>query len=148
MICFDAGYKRNNNYVKLKKLTSIKEVQNIYEEDEKIEKSFLYNNNGNRKIEHAIIKDIKIVKNILKMRNINNIDVNNFNCMSISLFWSLKRKEYNYERTFNNMSMIIFYNDNTKPLNIIVSNNIYREESQNLANKIIEYINNITEVVL
>jgi len=58
------------------------------------------------------------------------------------MIFTIKRKGYDTEFTFNNLSGTIFYNDYQRK-NFVISDNIVRSESQQLANNIIDYVNKL-----
>ena len=140
-IVISVGFKKKNTYKQLQKLTTLKDIINSYNEDEIIKYPYMYYKNNNRKVEHVEIYDVNIAKQVLKMISIN-IDLNDFYCMSLGLLWNIKRKGYDTEFTFNNLSGTIFYND-CQHENFVVSDNIVKNESQQLANNIIDYVNKL-----
>lgn len=111
-----------------------------YEEDERINNSVAYahNGKGNRKCQHIRIFQENQVKYFLEKFGLSGI---NDEQISLSILWNLPRKQYNETKMWVCLSGFTYNNNDFRPKNFVISDNIVKEESQEIAKEIIDLLN-------
>ena len=111
-----------------------------YEEDERINNPVAYTHNGkgNRKCQHVRIFQENQVRHFLEIFGLSGI---NDEQISLSILWNLPRRQYNETKMWVCLSGFTYNNNDFRPKNFVISDNIVTEESQKIAKGIIDLLN-------